>query len=81
MSSAPNVPEEYGLPHESKFQCPDVNVNFKSEAPEDFGYCVFGRVYDGIEIVDLIKAVETTYKGGHSDVPLEEVIIEKATIV
>ena len=56
-------------------------LNFKSEAPEDFGYCVFGRVYDGIEIVDLIKAVETTYKGGHSDVPLEEVIIEKATIV
>ena len=56
-------------------------LNFKSETTDGFGYSVFGRVYDGLEIVDEIKAVETTSKGGYSDVPVDEIIIEKATIV
>ena len=56
-------------------------LNFKSETSDGFGYCVFGRVYDGMEIIDTITAVETTYKSGHSDVPLNEVFIEKAKIV
>ena len=56
-------------------------LNFKSETTNDFGYSVFGRVYDGLEIVDAIKAVETISMGGYSDVPVDEIIIEKATII
>ena len=56
-------------------------LNFKSETTDGFGYSVFGRVYDGLEIVDAIKAVETTSIGGYSAVPVDEIIIEKATIV
>lgn len=56
-------------------------LNFKSETTNGFGYSVFGRVYEGLEIVDAIKAVETTSMGGYSDVPVDEIIIEKATII
>ena len=56
-------------------------LNFKSETPEGFGYCVFGRVYDGLEVVDAIKEVDTTSVSGHSDVPSDEVVIKKATII
>ena len=45
-----------------------------------WGYAVFGRVVDGMETVDKIKAVRTTNAMGHSDVPAEDVIIEKAEI-
>ena len=40
-----------------------------------FGYCAFGRVIEGMDIVDKIKAVKTTTKGGHGDVPVEDVTI------
>ena len=56
-------------------------LNFKSETTNGFGYSVFGRVYDGLEIVDAIKTVETTSRGGHSDVPVDDIILEKATVV
>jgi peptidyl-prolyl cis-trans isomerase B (cyclophilin B) len=56
-------------------------LNFKSETTNGFGYSVFGRVSEGLEIVDAIKAVETTSMGGYSDVPVDEIIIEKATII
>ena len=56
-------------------------LNFRSETPDGFGYCVFGRVFDGLEVVDAIKAVETTHRAGHSDVPRDDVIINQASIV
>ena len=48
--------------------------------PRDWGYAVFGRVTSGMEVVNQIKGAETTNKGGHSDVPAEDIIIEKAEI-
>ena len=56
-------------------------LNYRSETPDGFGYCVFGRVFDGLDVVDAIKAVETTHRAGHSDVPRDDVIINQASIV
>lgn len=49
--------------------------------PDHWGYCVFGRVTAGTEVVDEIRKVRTGSKGFHGDVPVEDVIIEKAEIV
>lgn len=56
-------------------------LNFTSATTQGWGYCVFGKVVAGTEIVDKIKAVATGNRGGHQDVPVEPVIIEKATVV
>jgi len=56
-------------------------LNFRSETSDGFGYCVFGRVYDGMEAVDAIKVVATTNRAGHSDVPFDDVLITKASII
>jgi peptidyl-prolyl cis-trans isomerase B (cyclophilin B) len=48
---------------------------------DGWGYCVFGKVTDGTDVVDKIKSVKTTRTGMHSDVPVENVVIEKAEIV
>jgi len=48
---------------------------------DGWGYCVFGRVTEGMEVVDRIKAVATGSKQGHQDVPREDVVIEKAEIL
>ncbi len=48
---------------------------------DGWGYCVFGRVVGGMETIDAIKAVGTGSRNGHQDVPLEDVVIEKAEIV
>lgn len=53
-------------------------LNHTSPNAQGYGYCVFGKVIDGQEVVDTIKKVKTGSKAGHQDVPLEEVIIEKA---
>src|SRR3569833_3726370 len=45
---------------------------------DGWGYAVFGKVIKGSEVVDKIKAVKTTRAGMHSDVPVEDVVIEKA---
>lgn len=47
---------------------------------DGWGYCVFGKVTEGMDVVDKIKGVDTGNKAGHSDVPVEPVVIEKATI-
>ena len=50
-------------------------LDFRGENPDEFGYCVFGRIVDGMDVVDEIAAVPTGNKGPHGDVPLEPVII------
>mgnify|MGYP001764976966 CR=1 FL=1 len=53
-------------------------LNHTSPTPSGWGYAVFGKVVSGTEVVDKIKAVRTGRKGFHDDVPLEDVVIEKA---
>lgn len=48
---------------------------------DGWGYCVFGKVTEGTDVIDAIKKVKTTRAGGHADVPVEDVVIEKAEIV
>lgn len=48
---------------------------------QGYGYCVFGKVVDGTDVVDRIKKVRTGMRAGHQDVPVENVVIEKAEIV
>ena len=55
-------------------------LDFKSESPDGWGYCVFGRVIDGMDVVDAIKDVDTGTSGFHQDVPTEDVIIETAEV-
>ncbi len=62
-----------------------INVKDNSfldySGPDQWGYCVFGRVTAGTEVVDEIRKVKTSTKGFHGDVPVEDVIIQKAEIV
>ena len=48
---------------------------------QGWGYCVFGRVVEGNEVVDKIKGVKTGAKGMHQDVPLQDVIIDRTEVV
>ena len=56
-------------------------LNHTAPTSNGWGYAVFGKVIEGTEVVDTIKVVKTGSKGFHQDVPVEDVIIEKATIV
>ncbi len=51
-------------------------LDFTSESPSGWGYCVFGKVIEGTDVLDNIAAVKTTSRAGHQDVPEEDVIIE-----
>ncbi|UUM21342.1 peptidylprolyl isomerase [Mycoavidus sp. SF9855] len=55
-------------------------LNFSAPTVQGWGYCVFGRVVSGLEVVDKIAAVKTGTKGHHQDVPVETVKIEKAVV-
>ncbi|NVD06270.1 peptidylprolyl isomerase [Vibrio sp. JPW-9-11-11] len=63
-----------------------INVNnntfldFRSESLDGWGYCVFGEVVEGMDVVNKIKGVSTGSMGMHQDVPLEEVMITGTTI-
>jgi peptidyl-prolyl cis-trans isomerase B (cyclophilin B) len=48
---------------------------------DGWGYCVFAKVTEGKDVVDKIRAVKTTRTGGHSDVPVDDVIIQKAEVI
>ncbi len=56
-------------------------LNHTGQNASGWGYAVFGKVVEGKEVVDKIKAVKTGRKGFHDDVPLEDVIIEKAVVL
>jgi peptidyl-prolyl cis-trans isomerase B (cyclophilin B) len=53
-------------------------LNHSAPNAQGWGYCVFGKVTDGTDVVDRIKGVKTGSKGFHQDVPAEDVVIEKA---
>ena len=55
-------------------------LNHSSPTPQGWGYAVFGKVVEGIEVVDAIKKVKTGSKGFHQDVPVDDVIINKAVV-
>jgi peptidyl-prolyl cis-trans isomerase B (cyclophilin B) len=55
-------------------------LDFKAPTTQGWGYCVFGRVVEGTDVVDRIKAVKTGRSGPHQDVPTEDVVIQKAEI-
>ena len=56
-------------------------LDFKSASGNGWGYCVFGQVVEGMDVVDKIKGVKTATKSFHQDVPVEAVIIERAEVV
>jgi peptidyl-prolyl cis-trans isomerase B (cyclophilin B) len=53
-------------------------LNHKAPTAQGWGYCVFGKVSGGFDVVDKIKGVRTGNKGFHQDVPLEDVVLKKA---
>lgn len=55
-------------------------LNHKAKDNNGWGYCVFGEVVEGMDVVDKIKTVNTASRAGHQDVPTDEIIIEKATV-
>ena len=55
-------------------------LNFSAPTAQGWGYCVFGKVTAGTEVVDKIRQVKTGNRNGHQDVPLEPVIIERAEV-
>ena len=56
-------------------------LDHTAPSADGWGYCVFGKVVQGREIVDRIKGVKTGKRGFHSDVPVEDVLIERAEVV
>ncbi len=75
-----------GDPHSATTQ---FFINLKDNAfldhtgkdPQGWGYAVFGKVIDGMDTVDAIANVETTTRRGHQDVPVEDILITKVTLV
>lgn len=59
----------------------NASLNHTSSTPGGFGYCVFGRVVDGKDVVDKIRKVKTGSRSGHQDVPLEDAVVRKAYVI
>jgi peptidyl-prolyl cis-trans isomerase B (cyclophilin B) len=55
-------------------------LNYTAPTSQGYGYCVFGKVVKGTEVVDAIRKVETGYRGPFQDVPTEDVVIIKAEV-
>jgi len=56
-------------------------LNFSAPTANGWGYCVFGKVTNGMDIVNQIKTQPTTSKAGHQDVPKDDIVIEQVEIV
>jgi peptidyl-prolyl cis-trans isomerase B (cyclophilin B) len=56
-------------------------LDYREPSAQGYGYCVFGKVVAGQDVVDRIRKVKTGTRAGHQDVPLENVVIEKAEIL
>ena len=55
-------------------------LNHTAPSSQGWGYCVFGKVVEGMDVVDKIKGVKTGSKGFHQDVPADDVLIQKAEV-
>jgi peptidyl-prolyl cis-trans isomerase B (cyclophilin B) len=55
-------------------------LNFKAKTAEGWGYCVFGKVVAGMDVVDKIQSVSTGRRSGHQDVPVNDVVIEEVLV-
>lgn len=58
----------------------NASLNYRAPNSDGWGYCVFGKVVEGTEVVDKIKGVKTGSSGFHGDVPVEDVLIERAEV-
>jgi peptidyl-prolyl cis-trans isomerase B (cyclophilin B) len=56
-------------------------LDHKGKRPEEYGYAVFGKVVEGMEVVEEIKGVKTGNKAGHADVPVETVFMTKLSLI
>lgn len=56
-------------------------LNFSAPTPQGYGYAVFGKVIEGIDVIDKMKKIKTGNRSGHQDVPLEDIVITQAEIV
>ena len=56
-------------------------LNHTAQSSQGWGYAVFGKVVDGFDVVDKVKAVATGRKGFHDDVPQEDVVLTKAVAI
>lgn len=56
-------------------------LNHTAPTDQGWGYCVFGKVIEGMDVADKIISVPTTVKAGHSDVPVDTITITKASII
>ena len=56
-------------------------LNYRSPDLQGWGYCVFGRVTEGLDVVEALRKVKTGSSGFHQDVPKEDVVIERAEVV
>lgn len=59
----------------------NASLNHRNSSQSGYGYCVFGEVTEGMDVVDAIRQVETHTVAGHADVPVEPVVIEKVARV
>jgi peptidyl-prolyl cis-trans isomerase B (cyclophilin B) len=55
-------------------------LNYRAPTQDGWGYCVFGKVVEGMDVVDKIKGVDTGNKGYHQDVPVDDVVIESVEV-
>ncbi len=56
-------------------------LNFTAPSAQGYGYCVFGKVTEGQEVIDKISKVKTGSRAGHQDVPVEDVVIERVEVI
>ena len=56
-------------------------LDFRGPGPQEIGYCVFGRVVKGLDVVNKIRNVQTATRGGHQNVPAQTITLEKVTLL
>jgi len=56
-------------------------LDFREPSAQGYGYCVFGKVVEGQDVVDHIRKARTGMKAGHQDVPVDPIVIEKAEVL